>query len=69
MTLRTARIHFAVQGAQRHMVSACQGSSFDRLVTYEPAVTCLRCLYWLGRYVPLGKLREHQAAQRARLNI
>lgn len=26
-------------------------------------VTCLVCLYHLGRYVPLSKLREHQAQQ------
>lgn len=29
-------------------------------------VTCLRCLYLLGRYVPLVKLREHQAAEHYR---
>ena len=27
-------------------------------------VTCLRCLFYLGLYVPLVKLKEHQAQRR-----
>jgi hypothetical protein len=27
-------------------------------------VTCRRCLYYIGFYVPLVKLKEHQAMQR-----
>lgn len=30
----------------------------------DTRVTCRRCLYWARRYIPLGKLREHQAWQR-----
>lgn len=30
-------------------------------------VTCRLCLYRMGLYVPLSKLREHQAAARARV--
>lgn len=28
-------------------------------------VTCLRCLYQMGLYVPLVKLREHQAFEQS----
>lgn len=31
-------------------------------------VTCLRCLYLLGWYVPLVKLREHQTVERLASN-
>jgi hypothetical protein len=37
-----------------------------RTTAYEPDVTCRRCQYHLGLYVPLSRLREHQAAQRMR---
>jgi hypothetical protein len=34
---------------------------WQRSVTVEPAeVTCLVCLYHMGRYMPLSKLQEHQ---------
>lgn len=32
--------------------------------SYPEDVTCLVCLYQMGYYVPLSKLREHQAMQR-----
>lgn len=32
----------------------------------DTRVTCLRCMYWMRRYIPLSRLREHQAAQRQR---
>lgn len=43
-----------------------RGFIWNIQTTHDPgAVTCLVCLYHLGLYVPLVKLREHQNAESA----
>lgn len=58
---RHPKIHFAgPRGA------ICSQRRAIRETPHEPSVTCRVCLYWLGLYVPIAKLREHQAFTRMR---
>lgn len=41
---------------KRHTDKVLLASAYDELVT------CRRCMYWMRRYIPLAKLREHQRA-------
>ncbi len=61
---RQVKSHAAVQEAGR-FVAVCGYRTAFHFVEPED-VTCRACLYWLGRYVPLRMLREHQAYQRMR---
>lgn len=45
-----------------HIAARWCGTSGQHAREGEP-VTCLRCLYRMGLYVPLSKLREHQSEQ------
>lgn len=54
--IRERRIHF---GPPAICGQAVRGT---RTVTCAEGVTCRVCLYHLGLYVPLVKLREHQNA-------
>lgn len=33
---------------------------FYRVNYADEEVTCLRCMWWMRRYIPLTKLKEHQ---------
>lgn len=55
--IRELKIHF---GPPAICGQAVRGT---RNVTCQEAVTCRVCLYHLGLYVPLVKLREHQINQ------
>lgn len=41
-------------------VALCDGSSFHMLSSDPFAVDCRICMYRLGLYMPLAKLKEHQ---------
>ena len=58
--MRTLRIHARAVGFyRRHDLTIC---GIDGTTGEDDCVTCLRCLYWLGRYMPLTELYEHQKA-------
>jgi hypothetical protein len=44
----------------------CSGDYWGKLAEIEGEVTCLRCMYHLGLYVPLSRLAEHKMIQRLR---
>lgn len=62
-----AAVHFSA--IRRHAFTRlwpyalCTQANAREFSTYEPDVTCRKCLYQLGRYVPLSLLREHQLYQ------
>ena len=45
-------------------VALCDESRWHLTTPDRYAVTCHRCMYKLGLYMPLGKLREHQTLNR-----
>lgn len=53
---RRLKVHYGPCGAARAPII---------ITCYPESVTCLVCLYHLGRYVPLSKLREHQHRERS----
>ncbi len=65
--MRVAKVHFRPFCLPSPACGASvRAFSWNRLTTaYEPDVTCLVCMWHLGRYVPLVKLREHQRESRA----
>jgi len=40
--------------------------TWNRVIGPEDTVTCRICLYHMGRYMPLSRLKEHQSYQRMR---
>lgn len=46
-------------------VAACDNSSFHGMTADPSEVDCRICMYRIGWYVPLVKLREHQYEMRA----
>jgi len=59
----TRKVHFMPEGAPIPQCAALRSFTWNIRTTVDPNdVTCLVCLYWLGRYVPLVKLKEHQDA-------
>lgn len=65
---RRLKVHAPACGpAGKGWSPVCGASPFYLIALADSdAVTCRVCLYWMGLYVPLAKLREHQAAQRMR---
>lgn len=57
------RVHFAGNLHAKRPEPICGRNNAVRFTTFEPEVTCNVCLMWLGLYVPLSHLREHQRAQ------
>lgn len=64
---RERKVHWRQPvGANMHFTHCSpRGYTWNRLYTTDlGAVTCLVCLYHLGLYMPLVKLREHQIENR-----
>lgn len=62
---RSYRVHACrvVKGAIIAGVPLCaslKAREFTSAMTPERDVSCLVCLYHLGRYMPIAQLREHQ---------
>lgn len=60
---RVRRVHWASPTMQCGASLSAYSWNLQR-TAYEPDVTCLVCLYHLGRYMPLSKLRDHQSRER-----
>lgn len=68
--MRQLRTHAAVPHSfLSWSVAACDSSSFHPLSDVPEWVDCRRCMYLIGWYVPLTKLREHQLDQRLSARI
>ena len=59
----TYRVHADISSGKRPL-AACGLRSARAWTQDDYDITCETCLWWLGLYVPLSKLREHQALQR-----
>lgn len=55
--MQNKRVH-AARFLYRHKRMQIAGATAD-----DTAVTCLQCLYWARRYIPLAKLRKHREYQ------
>lgn len=66
-TLERARLKFHARAcgpAGTGWRPVCGSTRYYLIADTDEQITCRLCLYWLGQYVPLSRLREHQAAQR-----
>lgn len=55
--MKTPKVHSA-HFLRRHREPVLLATAHAELVT------CLCCLYWMRRYIPLGKLKKHQTYRR-----
>lgn len=62
-TRRCLKVH-----AHTHGLPICDVQRLrPRLTDNDENVTCLRCLYYMGLYVPFERLKEHQYFQHLRV--
>jgi hypothetical protein len=66
--VRPYKVHYVASHRTYCNTPLQYNASPDRTTPYQGEVTCLICMYHLGLYVPLVKLKEHQFMQRLMTN-